>query len=202
MHQKKKMITRFFRPTSLIFLGLLCFQMYPAEKAASLEIERVGVISSGMKAPQIKLDNPRSEQDSKYLSLKDPGSFSLSQLPAKLIVLEVFSVVCPHCQAQASKLNEIYNLIQQDLQLSRDIKIIGISMASNQEKTDKWKAALHVPFPLFADFEGEIWKKLGKPSVPFILLIDKDGKVLHTHSGVIENADEFFSTIKNVYKKL
>ncbi|MBW1851223.1 MAG: TlpA family protein disulfide reductase, partial [Deltaproteobacteria bacterium] len=131
----------------------------------------------------------------------DPKPFSLAQVPAKLIVLEIFSVYCPHCRNQAPKLNKIYKLIQKDMELSPDIKMIGIAAASDQNKTDKWKTTLRVPFPLFADSEADVWKKLGKPGVPYTLLVSSSGKVLSTHSGVTEDTDEFFRHIKNILKQ-
>ena len=89
-------------------------------------------IGAGTKMPRITLDAPESEKDREYLALKNQEAFSLSQVPAKLFVLELFSVHCAHCRKQASKLNEIYRLIQQDHELMRSIRMIGIAIAGNQ----------------------------------------------------------------------
>jgi len=193
---QKKMMRCFSCLACLIFIGLCDYPTHAAEEESKPE-----VVSAGMKLPQITLDAPGSEKDMEYLSLKDPKPFSLPQVPAKLIVLEIFSVYCPHCRNQAPKLNKIYRLIQKDMELSPNIKMIGIAAGADQNKTDKWKATFRIPFPLFADSKTDIWKKLGKPGVPYTLLVSSRGKVLSTHSGVTENTDKFFRHIKDVLKQ-
>jgi peroxiredoxin len=191
----KGFVTCFSCMTVLIFLGLSCPPTYATEEESAPEI-----ISVGMNLPQITLDAPATKKHREYLSLKTSEPFSLSQVPAKLIVLEIFSVYCPHCRKQAPKLNKVYNLIQHDMELSPDIKMIGIAAAGDVNKTDKWKTTLHVPFPLFADLNSVVWEKLGKPGVPYTLLVSRSGKVLSTHSGVTEDTDEFFRHLKKVFR--
>ena len=195
MNQKKTGKLSFF-VTLLISLSLSYCPIHATEEKSTPNI-----ISTGMQLPEITLDAPVSEKDRNYLSLKDAATFSLSQISAKLIVLEIFSFYCPHCRMQAPKLNKIYKLIQQDIELSSDIKMLGIIAAGDQGKADKWKTTLRVPFPLLPDLETEIWKKLGKPGVPYTLLVNSNGKVLLTHSGVTEDADEFFRHMINALKQ-
>ena len=178
-----------------IFWGLSCSLAYGTDEKTASE-----TITAGMKLPQITLDAPASEKDVKYLALKDSKPFSLSQIPARLIVLEILSVYCKHCPKQAPKLNRIYKLIQQDADLSHDIKMIGIAVG-DQRKVAKWKAKLHVPFPLFVDAKGAKWERLGKPGVPLTLLVTNNGKILSTHPGVTKDIDEFFRHIKKVFKQ-
>ncbi|MBW1829567.1 MAG: TlpA family protein disulfide reductase [Deltaproteobacteria bacterium] len=192
---QKKMLKLFSCMAVLIFLCLSGSPTYATEEESAPEI-----ISVGMNLPQITLDAPASKKDKEYLSLKTGEPFSLSQIPAKLIVLEIFSVYCPHCRMQAPKLNKVYKLIQLDMELSPDIKMIGIAALDDQNKTDKWKTTLHVPFPLFADLNADIWGKFGKPGVPYTLLISNSGKVLSTNSGVTEDTDDFFRHLKNVFR--
>ncbi len=191
---QKKMVKRFFCFSGFLFLGLSYCQTYAAEEKTTAK-----GISAGMNLPQITLNAPKSEKDREYLALKDSKPFSLQQVSAKLIVLEIFSVYCPHCRMQAPKLNKIYKLIQQDKGLSQGIKIMGIAAAGDQTKTDKWKATLRVSFPLFADSEAAIWERLGKPGVPLTLLITNSGKIVSMHPGVTEDVEEFFRDIQKMY---
>ena len=89
-------------------------------------------VSVGMILPKIELPPPGSEKDQQYLGLKDLEAFSFSAISSKLIVLEIFSVYCPHCRMQAPKLNKLYNLIHHEPELSSRIKIIGIATARKQ----------------------------------------------------------------------
>jgi len=174
-----------------LFLGL---SGYPAN--GSEEKVSTGSISVGMDLPQFKLDAPSSEKDKLYLGLKNSKDFSLSEIPAKLIVFEIFSVYCPHCKKNAGKLNKLYNLIQQDSELSQGIKMIGLSTGAPHDKTVKWKETLKVPFPLFSDPYTKIHKKFGQPPVPVTFVATNSGKVLYTHGGVIENEEDLFRFLK------
>jgi peroxiredoxin len=177
----------------------LCLSGYPAD--GSEEKGATGTISVGMDLPQFKLNAPRSEKDKQYLALKNSKTFSLSDIPAKLIVFEIFSVYCPHCKKNAGKLNNLYNLIQQDPELSQTIKMIGLSSGSYQDKTDKWKETLKVPFPLFSDPYTEIFKEFGRPPVPLTFVATGSGKVLYTHGGVIKNEEDLFRFLKKSIKE-
>lgn len=190
------MIRRFCCLIVCMFLGL---SAYPA--IGSEEKVATGSISVGMDLPQFKLDAPKSEKDTQYLGLKDSKTFSLSDIPAKLIVFEIFSVYCSHCKKNAGKLNNLYNLIQQDSELSQAIKMIGMSTGSYPDKTDKWKETLKVPFPLFSDPYTQIFKQLGQPPVPLTYVATNSGKVLHIHGGVIKNEEDLFRFLKKCIKE-
>jgi peroxiredoxin len=156
----------------------------------------------GKDLPKFTLNAPGSEKERQYLSLTNSKTFSLSEIPTKLIVLEIFSVYCPHCKIQADKLNKLYDLILQNSGLSQDIKMIGIATGADQTRTDKWKKNLKVPFPLFSDPETEIWKKFGQPGVPYTLLVTNSGKVLSIHSGTTKDVENLFRHIKKCHKEL
>jgi len=188
---------KFFCLAVCISLGLSCYPAYGAQEAE----ETKPTISTGMNLPQFKLDAPGTVKEQQYLGLKDRKPFYLSQIPARLIVLEIFSFYCPHCRNQAPKLNKLYKFIQQNRDLSNDIKMIGITAAGDHKLVDKWKTSLHVPFPVFPDADTAIWKELGKPGVPCTLVMNKTGKILSIHDGVTEDIEEFFRQIKKFHKQ-
>lgn len=179
-----------------VLLGLCSYPAFGSEGKKESQ-----PISVGMDLPQFMLNAPASEKEKQYLALKNPKPFSLSEIPAKVMVVEIFSVYCPHCQKQAPKLNKVYNLINKDSELTQDIKMIGIAAGADQSKTDKWKATFHIPFPLFADPKTEIWEKFGKPGVPLTLVVTSTGKVASTHAGETEDIEEFFRQIKKLHKQ-
>jgi len=181
---------------SCVFWSLSCFSA-----AGTTESEEAKTISTGMNLPQFTLDAPGSANELKYLGLEEVKSFNLSQIPAKIIVLEIFSIYCPHCRLQAPELNKVYNFIKQDSELSNGIKMVGIAAGAGKKEVDGWKKTLHVPFPLFPDPETTIWKKFGKPGVPCTLVVSNSGKVLATHFGHTENIEDFFRQVKKFYSE-
>ncbi len=174
---------------------LLCLYSFPSTLYGS------DVIAVGKSLPQVLLDTPASGEEKQYLGLKNLKSFSISQIPAKLILIEIFSFYCPVCHKQAPIANKLYKFIQQDPELSKDFKMIGIGAGNNSREVDAYKANFRVSFPLFCDPHYKIHKKLGEPRTPFTILANRNGKILLTHFGVIEDTDEFMSKIRKILKQ-
>ncbi len=178
-----------------VFFLLLCLYSFPSS------LYGAEVIAVGKSLPQVLLDSPASGEEKQYLGLKNLKSFSISQIPAKLILIEIFSFYCPICQKQAPIANKLYKFIQQDPELSKDIKMMGIGAGNNSKEVDAYKANFRVSFPLFCDPQYKIHKKLGEPRTPFTILANRNGKILLTHFGVIEDTDEFMSKIRKILKQ-
>ena len=175
-----------------LLAGLILFadSAYGAEK-----------ISPGATLPQFTLTAPDGPEIKEYLGLKNLKTFTLSQIPAKFILIEFFSLYCPICHKQAPAANKIYKVIRQDPALNKDIKMIGIGTGNNQREVEAFKTNLRVPFPLFTDIDFKIHKKIGEPRTPFTILTTNKGKVLLIHSGVVEDTDEFISKIKKFHEQ-
>ena len=96
--------------------------------------------------------------------------------------------------------NRVYNLLKDDKNMSKDIKIIGLGMGTQPEDLAAYKKAFKVEFPLFADPKKEFQKSLKVQAVPLTVLLDKKGKVLMSHTGAIANFDAFVGEIKKNYQ--
>jgi peroxiredoxin len=158
-------------------------------------------VSPGTTLPSFTLSAPDDPEIQQYLGLKNLRSFSLSQVPAKFLLIEFFSLYCPICHKQAPAANKIYKIILQDPELNKDIKMIGIGTGNNQREIEAFKTNLRVPFPLFTDLDFKIHKKIGEPRTPFTILTTNNGKVLLIHSGVVEDTDEFIGRIKKFHEQ-
>jgi peroxiredoxin len=158
-------------------------------------------VSPGSTLPHFALSAPDDPDVKQYLGLKNPGSFTLSQIPAKFLLIEFFSLYCPICHKQAPAANKIYKVIREDPALNKDIKILGIGTGNTQREVEAFKTNLRVPFPLFTDLDFKIHKKIGEPRTPFTILTTNRGKVLLIHSGVVEDIDEFIGRIKTIHKE-
>ena len=55
-------------------------------------------------------------------------------------------------------------------------------------------------YPIVQDEKFTVHKLLGEPRTPFTMLLGKDGTVLYTHLGVIEDTDAFFQIIQDLAK--
>src|SRR4030066_1682544 len=60
----------------------------------------------------IRLPTPTNNAEKEYLGLSGTGDFSLSQLKAVTLIIEVFSMYSPHCQREAPLVNELHGLFE------------------------------------------------------------------------------------------
>ena len=175
----------------VIIFSLIVFMFYPYSESKALTTEE--------SLPRITLSLKDDSSTQKYLGLKNKKSFSIFDIQAKLILIEIFSLYCPICQKQAPIANTIYKYIQRNPELSKDIKMIGIGAGNNQREVDVFRETFRVPFPLFTDPDFVVHKKLGEPRTPFTILITKKGKILSVHYGVIKDVEGFVQKIKDFH---
>lgn len=157
-------------------------------------------LSPGMMLSEVALNGPVSAEAKKYLGLGDADSFFITQIPARLILLEVFSVYCPHCQSKAPTDNEIYKIIAGNEDLNRKVKMIGVGAGNTLKEVDLYRSKFRVKFPLFPDPSFEIYEKLGKPRTPSTILVTNAGKVLLAHQGRIADAEAFVQNLKSLHE--
>jgi len=147
------------------------------------------------------MEAPADAKAREYLGLKEEKTFTLSQISGKLILVEFYSMYCPVCQRQAPRTNKLYKFIQDDPALAKDIKVLGIGLTNKQKEIDIYRKTFRVKFPLIADSEKAIADKTGIKDIPLTALMDKNGKVLLSHLGVIEKMDKFLEEIRKIHKQ-
>jgi peroxiredoxin len=91
-------------------------------------------------------------------------------------------------------------VLKEDPELNKDIKIIGVAVGNKPKQIKAYKKQFRVPFPVISDAKGEIWKTLGKPGTPTMLVCTTKGKVLAVHGGMIKDLDHFLSEIRELHK--
>jgi len=94
---------------------------------------------------------PETEEEKAYLGLTGEGNFKISQIKTKVLLIEVFSNLCPHCHEEAPQVNELYTAIEGRPDLKGKIKLIGIGAANDSADNSKFKKMHNVPFPIFPD---------------------------------------------------
>ena len=153
-------------------------------------------METGSVLPNVTVKAPISKEIKSYLGVKDDKSFSLTEVGAKLMVVEFFEVFCPVCQKNAPLVNQLFKSIQEDSTLKNDVKMMGIAVGCQPNEISIYKESFKVEFPLFPDPKKEIQKKLEMKFVPILVVIDKKGKILMSHTGPIENLDPILAEIR------
>jgi thiol-disulfide isomerase/thioredoxin len=146
---------------------------------------------------------PSDQGARSYLGLSGKGSFTLPQVDADILVVEVFSMYCPYCQAEAHKVNELYNLIAKHSGSRGRIKILGIGIGNTPYEVDTFRRKFKVPFPLVADEDMAIkaWADKSFRTPTFIVLKKGRGsnlRIMNVHVGQLENVRRFFQKISRM----
>jgi hypothetical protein len=173
----------------ILLAGLLLVLPRPLE-ATEKSLPLVGSV-----LPRFQMETPSDEADKKYLGIGKAGKFTLQQVQGQLLLVEIIGVYCPQCHKQAPGFNRLFLRIQKDPRLGPRVRMLAIAAGGSAKELGYVKQEFPIPFPIIKDAQYDIHKVLGEPRTPFTLLIDRKGKVLFTHLGIIEDMESFFDKI-------
>lgn len=169
----------------LVFYACL-FILGPAAQATAAE--------GGETLPALELTVPKNDYYREYLGLEgSPGeSFSLYDIQADILLIELFSMYCPYCQKEAPMVNELFEKMQSVSKKGPVVKIIGLGASNSQFEVEHFRDTYNVPFPLFPDKDMAMYKALSGAGTPgFIGSRMKDGGAATI---VLRNSGGFFSS--------
>lgn len=150
--------------------------------------------------PEIELLKPNNSADLKYLGLSGGGNlFKVNQIKAKAVIIEIYSMYCPYCQAEAPNINRLYTSIENNPELKDKVKIIGIGVGNSQFETGVFKKKYTIAFPLIPDEDFKLHKIFGEVRTPYFIAVklnsEKPPEVIYSKLGALENNDLFLAQI-------
>jgi thiol-disulfide isomerase/thioredoxin len=178
---------------SFVVIGVLSFILTHITSAANAPPIKSGVL------PVINLPIPKSLDEKDYLGLSGDGLFKIPQIKAKVVIVEIFSMYCPYCQKDAPRINELYQMIENNPDLKTKIKLIGIGAGNSSYEVSVFKKTYAIPFPLFPDKDFVIHKAYGEVRTPYFIAvkINDDGtpQVIHSQLGDFQGPEPFLELI-------
>jgi peroxiredoxin len=145
--------------------------------------------------PDIKITVPQNATDRNYLGLENTGFFTIPQIKATIVIVEIFSMYCPYCQKEAPEINRLYRIIQGNPNLKDKIRLIGIGAGNSSFEVEVYKKKYNVPFPLFPDEDFSIHKSIGEVRTPYFMgiKIKDDGthQIFYSQLGKFKGAESF-----------
>ena len=146
-----------------------------------------------------KLQAPSDPEQRQYLGIETDGEFTLNDIRAQILIIEVFNFYCPHCQREAPMVNRLYRRITSDPELRERIKLIGIGVNNTRFEVEQFGKVFAIPFPLFPDRSRDIAHLLDVRQTPtFIGFVWEPGRAakrfLHS-PGSMGEVDAFLSAV-------
>jgi len=160
--------------------------------------EMVSAPREGAEFPGIAIPSPISEGHREYLGLRKGTTFMISQVKADIVIVEVLSMYCPFCQAEAPRVNELYRLIEGDPDLRGKIKIIGVAAGNTSMERDIFRDKYQIPFPLISDGDFILHKALGEVRTPYFIGVRVKGgeaRVIYSRLGAFDDPASFLEMI-------
>lgn len=151
--------------------------------------------------PDLQLTVPDNDFDKKYLGLtgKSGESFSLTDVQADILLIELFSMYCPFCQDEAPIVNKLYEMMEEVSKKGPIVKIIGLGASNSQFEVEHFKETYNVPFPLFPDQDMSMYKALRGEGTPGFIgcRLKKDGEatIVLRNSGGFYSAEDFLKEL-------
>ncbi|MGO9017340.1 MAG: peroxiredoxin family protein [Syntrophobacteraceae bacterium] len=176
----------------VMLLLLLCVSSYslPASFAQNTPAE-------GDMFPDLKLPLPQKMEDREYLNV-DQGPFLLSQVDSEVLIVQIFSMYCPHCQKEAPNVNALYRAISASPRIKARVKVLGIGAGNSLFEVNAFKDLYRIKFPLIPDSDFRLHKILGEVRTPyFFVLLKKPSalQVVYSREGGIEDPDSFLKLV-------
>ncbi len=153
--------------------------------------------------PRYTFPPSASSQDLAYLGISEGKSFTLGDIKADLIVLELINIYCTSCQKQAPIYNEVFALVESDPLMKGKVKWMGVGVGNNEREVESFRREKNIPFPIFPDIRFDFYQAIGGPGgirTPLTLLVRKDEKgrgiIVESHMGFLGGKKEIFEAIK------
>jgi peroxiredoxin len=166
--------------------------------------QKVGPPPEGGGFPDIGIPVPSGAEAQSYLGVKSQGTFTVSQVKAEMVIFEVFSMYCPHCQKEAPSVNELYRLIDSRSELKGKVKIVGIGAGNSSFEVDLFKKKYNISFPLIPDPDFSLHRALGEVRTPYFIAVkipaDGQPKVLYSKVGSPGEPGPFLESLVKMAK--
>lgn len=161
----------------------------------------ISLASDSEVLPAISLNIEDNNNHREYLGLADRNSsqFVLSDIDADILLIEIFNMYCPFCQAEAFKVNELYKLMQEQEQEGIKMRIVGLGVSNTGFEVNHFKETFNIEFPLFPDKNMAMYKLLGGKGTPefigCLLQKGKEATIVMRESGGFDTAEEFLGLL-------
>lgn len=158
------------------------------------------VAAGGAMPPGMTLQAPPAPDDRAYLGLGDSPAFTLPDIKADFVILEVVGVYCPLCHIQAPFFAKFFARLNADPELGPKVKMLAMAAGATPQELAYLRETGKYKYPVAGDPDYVAHKQLGDPKTPYTMLVDAKGKVLFAQVGVIEDVNALYEQIARLVR--
>lgn len=160
-----------------------------------------GPFAPGDRLPAFSMTAPESAAHRDSLGLSPEAStFTLADVEVPVVLIQIFSMYCPICQREASEVNRLHALIEEQ-GLANRIKILGLGAGNSELEVQVFRERYAVPFALISDPDYVLHQVFQGIGTPYFVLAQSSetseaGHIVRfSHLGAFDSAQEFLKQI-------
>ena len=181
---------------SFIILAIFVAGLFSVNACAAAE-------RAAEQLPEFQLPVPGEQNHRTYLGLDASGAnsgiFTVADIDADIVLIELFSMYCPFCQEEAPLINELYELMNDLPESGPRVKIIGIGASNSEFEVNHFRTTYNVEFPMFPDQDMAIYKALSGAGTPGFIGVRLSGgeapRIILRQSGGFYSKDDFLAQL-------
>jgi peroxiredoxin len=153
--------------------------------------------------PDLEIKAAPLAPEAAYLGLASGSkSFRLSQIKAEALLVEIFSMYCPRCQASARSVNTMFENLTK-LPQGQKLKMLGLGAGNSAFEVDTFRKKYDLTMPLFQDEDYTLHKAFGTVLTPAYMLLKpvpggKGFQVLYFQEGTCADYQAFLDQMLRV----
>ena len=147
--------------------------------------------------PEMTFTQKLPSAEREYLGLRKEGPFTLQDVDADLVFVEMLNVYCYACVQQAPFMNILHEKLEAREDLRERVRFLGVAVGNGEEEAAEFRGQFDIPYPVLADPEFELFDFVGNAGgTPFLILYPRGGKGAVAHLGLIRDADSMLAQIE------
>jgi len=180
-----------------------CAVLFSLGRVANTLSEERSIIKEGDSFPEVRLIAPADRKDVAYLGIPERKHFTIKDIQADLVLVEILNVYCASCWKQVPIFNKLHAFIESTPETKGRIKMLGIGVGNKDWEVKHFREEFEVAFPVLPDPDFVMHEATGRSWAPLSIFVRQDpigkpGLVAATHLGISDEHDKVFRLMKTL----
>jgi hypothetical protein len=161
------------------------------------------IIKKGDYFPKLSLEPPVESKHLPYLGIDEGKRFTLNDVNADFILVDIMNTYCSGCRKQAPINNKLYSLIESTAGTKGRIKMFAIAVGCLDVYIKQFIENFNTLYPVIQDPKFVVYDAIGRSPLPLTIFIRPDPKtgesiVVGTHCGFDSDYKGMFNEIQGL----